>query len=80
MRLLALADTHLGFKFGRTPFARKESFESMFISFQRVLDVAIKSKVDFVLHAGDIFNRSKPPKYEDCLKPCYHTFTINFIL
>jgi DNA repair exonuclease SbcCD nuclease subunit len=63
MRLLALADTHLGFKFGRTPFARKESFESMFISFQRVLDVAIKSKVDFVLHAGDIFNRSKPPKY-----------------
>ncbi|MHA2169336.1 MAG: metallophosphoesterase family protein [Candidatus Kariarchaeaceae archaeon] len=63
MRLLALADTHLGFKFGRTSIARKQSFENMFVSFQRVLDEAIKSKVDYVLHAGDIFNRSKPTKH-----------------
>ncbi|MHA2270491.1 MAG: metallophosphoesterase family protein [Candidatus Hodarchaeales archaeon] len=62
MRILATADTHLGFKTGRTSAARKTSYHRVFEAFESVLKIAYDEKVDAVLHAGDLFNRSKPPR------------------
>lgn len=62
MRLIAIADTHLGFEIGRTANARKFVYDSMFNAFTEPLKIARKEKVDFVLHGGDIFNRSNPRK------------------
>lgn len=62
MKFLAIADTHLGYASGRTAKARKYVQNSFFKSFDYVLQQARKRKVDYVLHAGDLFNRSKPPK------------------
>ncbi|NHJ39534.1 MAG: exonuclease SbcCD subunit D [Asgard group archaeon] len=62
MRYLASADTHLGYQTGRTPEARRFIHDRMFNIFEEILDVARKFNVDYVLHGGDIFNRSKPPK------------------
>ncbi|MHA1212871.1 MAG: metallophosphoesterase family protein, partial [Candidatus Heimdallarchaeota archaeon] len=60
MRFLAIADTHLGYEAGKTTKARKFIYEHMFSAFEEVLEIARKEKVDFVLHGGDIFNRSNP--------------------
>lgn len=62
MRFLAIADTHFGFETGRTTLARKFVYERMFGVFEEILQVARKEKVDYILHGGDIFNRSKPRK------------------
>ncbi|NHJ48563.1 MAG: hypothetical protein FK733_12330 [Asgard group archaeon] len=62
MRCLAIADTHLGYQAGKTAEARKFMYNQMFSVFSDVLDIAREKKVDYVLHGGDIFNRSKPPK------------------
>lgn len=62
MRILAIADTHLGFKAGRTPVARKTTYNRMFEAFESILKAAYDEKADAVLHAGDLFNRSKPPR------------------
>jgi DNA repair exonuclease SbcCD nuclease subunit len=62
MRLLALADTHLGFKKGRTAEARRTIFNGMFNTFEHALKIAKSERVDAVLHAGDLFNRSKPTR------------------
>lgn len=60
MRILAIADTHLGFKAGRTVTGRLTVLNQLFVAFESVLNVARREKVDTVLHAGDLFNRSKP--------------------
>ncbi len=62
MRILATADTHLGFKTGRTSAARKTIYRRVFEAFESILKIAYDEKVDAVLHAGDLFNRSKPPR------------------
>lgn len=62
LRLLAIADTHLGLKTGRTVRAREKIYNSMFDAFEKTLLDAREKKVDYILHAGDLFNRSKPPK------------------
>lgn len=62
MRFLAIADTHFGYENGRTAQARKFIYERMFGVFEEILQVARKEKVDYILHGGDIFNRSKPRK------------------
>ncbi|MFQ5978334.1 MAG: exonuclease SbcCD subunit D [Candidatus Heimdallarchaeota archaeon] len=62
MRILAVADTHLGFKAGRTSTARETIYKHVFDAFEAVLKTARSEKVDTVLHAGDLFNRSKPTK------------------
>ncbi|NPD90614.1 MAG: hypothetical protein HGN29_18030 [Asgard group archaeon] len=62
MRFLAIADTHLGFETGRTSQARKFVYERMFGVFGEIKQIAKREKVDYILHGGDIFNRSKPRK------------------
>ncbi|NHK30504.1 MAG: hypothetical protein FK730_04090 [Asgard group archaeon] len=62
MRCLAIADTHLGYQAGKTTEARQFIFDGMFKVFENILEIARELKVDYVLHGGDIFNRSKPPK------------------
>ncbi|MBK5112202.1 MAG: metallophosphoesterase [Candidatus Heimdallarchaeota archaeon] len=60
MRFLAIADTHLGYETGRTSQARKFVYERMFGVFEEIIEIAKREKVDYILHGGDIFNRSKP--------------------
>jgi len=62
MRILALSDTHFGYEYGRTTEAKKEQIKWGFDVFSHVLDIAKKEEVDLVLHAGDVFNRSRPKK------------------
>ena len=62
MRVLALSDTHFGYMYGKTTKAKKQSIENMFRSFERTLEIAQNRDVELVLHGGDMFNRSKPPK------------------
>ncbi|MBN1328376.1 MAG: metallophosphoesterase [Candidatus Heimdallarchaeota archaeon] len=62
MRFLAIADTHLGYEAGYTSKARKFVFEHMFKVFENVLDIARNENVDYVLHGGDLFNRSNPSR------------------
>ncbi|MBY9000369.1 MAG: metallophosphoesterase family protein [Candidatus Heimdallarchaeota archaeon] len=62
MRILALSDTHFGHMYGNTAQARKESIHNMFEAFENALEIAKEKEVDVVLHGGDMFNRSKPPK------------------
>ncbi len=62
MRFLAIADTHLGYETGKTSQARKFVYERMFGVFEEIVQIAKREKVDYILHGGDIFNRSKPRK------------------
>lgn len=62
MRIVATADTHFGFEYGRTVVAKKESIERMNLAFENVLNEAVSKKADLVLHGGDMFNRSSPKK------------------
>lgn len=62
MRLLAIADSHFGYESGKTADARKYIYESMFKKFEKIIADAKNHKVDTILHAGDLFNRSKPRK------------------
>ena len=64
MKLLTIADTHLGLKTGRNAKARKHVADLMYNSFSNVLDIAKKEKVDYVIHGGDVFNRSNPEANE----------------
>ncbi len=62
MRFIAIADTHLGFEAGKTSAARKYTYERMFNAFEEISQIAKEKNVDYLLHGGDIFNRSKPRK------------------
>jgi len=62
MRILALSDTHFGYMYGNTAKARKQSIENMFTAFERTFEIAQNKGIELVLHGGDMFNRSKPPK------------------
>jgi DNA repair exonuclease SbcCD nuclease subunit len=62
MRFLALSDTHFGFETGKTSDARKFTYEQMFLRTEELIEIAKREKVDAILHAGDVFNRSKPRK------------------
>jgi DNA repair exonuclease SbcCD nuclease subunit len=62
MRVLALSDTHFGYMYGNTARARKQSIEIMLTAFERTLEIAQNKDVELVLHGGDMFNRSRPPK------------------
>jgi DNA repair exonuclease SbcCD nuclease subunit len=48
--------------YGNTARARKQSIENMLTAFERALEIAKDKNVELVLHGGDMFNRSKPPK------------------
>ena len=62
MRFLALSDTHFGFETGKTSEARKFTYEQTFQRTKELIEIAKKEKVDAILHAGDVFNRSTPRK------------------
>lgn len=62
MRLLAIADTHLGYETGKSSEARNFTYERMFHVFEEIHQLAKKNQVDAIVHAGDLFNRSKPRK------------------
>ncbi len=62
MKFLHIADTHLGYqayaKLDDTGLNQRES--DCYSAFNQAIDLAIRNKVDFVLHAGDLFNTIRP--------------------
>ncbi len=62
MRILHLADTHLGFSAYRklTNEGMNQREIDVYNSFIQCIDYAIKSKPDIVLHAGDLFDSVRP--------------------
>jgi len=58
-----MADTHLGFDYPVKPrINRSRRGHDFFDNFKRILDYAVKEKVDLVVHGGDFFFRSKVPQ------------------
>lgn len=56
VRVLLLADTHLGFDDPATPrVARRRRGIDFFANYLRVLEVARRERPDLVVHAGDVF-------------------------
>ncbi|MDG6221276.1 MAG: exonuclease SbcCD subunit D [Candidatus Thermoplasmatota archaeon] len=62
MRILHMADTHLGYaaygKMDENGLNQRES--DIYIAFERAVSLAIREKVDAVLHAGDLFDSVRP--------------------
>lgn len=64
IRFIFFSDTHLGFDFPVRPrINRRRRGQDFFDNFQKVLDFARNARVDFVLHGGDFFFRSKVPAF-----------------
>lgn len=62
IRLLLLADTHLGFDLPRRPrIQRRRRGLDFFANFERTLQPALDGLVDCVVHGGDLLYRSKVP-------------------
>lgn len=62
IRILFLADTHLGFDSTFKPrVMRRRRGLDFFRNFERALEPAYRGEVDLVCHGGDIFYRSKVP-------------------
>jgi exonuclease SbcD len=62
IKLLFLADTHLGFDYPFRPRVQKRRRgEDFFHNYHRALDPARKGEVDAVIHGGDLLFRSRVP-------------------
>jgi exonuclease SbcD len=62
VKVLLLADTHLGFDLPFRPrIERRRRGHDFFANYERALQPAIEGKVDLVVHGGDLFFRSKIP-------------------
>jgi exonuclease SbcD len=62
VRLLLLADTHLGFDLPFRPrIDRRRRGHDFFENFERALRPAVEGEVDLVVHGGDLFFRSRIP-------------------
>ncbi len=62
VRILLLADTHLGFDLPFRPrIARRRRGPDFFANFERALQPALEGEVDFVVHGGDLLYRSRVP-------------------
>jgi len=62
IRILFLADTHLGEGLAISPGMRLDRIRSTFFkNFHKALEPAFAKKVDFVVHGGDVYYRSKFP-------------------
>lgn len=62
LRVLFLADTHLGFDLPVRPrVTRRRRGHDFFANFERALEAALTGRVDFVVHGGDLFFRSRVP-------------------
>jgi DNA repair exonuclease SbcCD nuclease subunit len=62
IRILLIADTHLGFDLPFRPrIKRRRRGPDFFANFERALMPALRGEVDAVVHGGDVFYRSKVP-------------------
>lgn len=62
VRILLLADTHLGFDLPVNPRVnRRRRGHDFQANFAKALQPALTGDVDLVVHGGDVFNRSRPP-------------------
>ena len=62
MKILFLADTHLGFDLPNNPrIIRRRRGEDFFINYNHVLSQAKSESIDLVIHGGDVFFRSRIP-------------------
>lgn len=62
LRVLLVADTHLGFDLPVRPRSdRPRRGEDFFASFRRALEPAHRGEVDLVVHGGDLLYRSRVP-------------------
>ena len=62
LRVLLVADTHLGFDLPFRPkIKRRRRGHDFFANFEMALLPALKGEVDFVVHGGDLYFRSKIP-------------------
>jgi exonuclease SbcD len=63
IRILFLADTHLGFDLPFRPrVVRRRRGHDFFANFERALQPAYEGKVDLVMHGGDLYYRSRVPE------------------
>lgn len=72
LRILLLADTHLGFDLPQRPrIHRRRRGPDFFANYERALQPACRGKVDLVVHGGDLFYRSRVPPVviEEALTP-----------
>ncbi|GMV04486.1 MAG: hypothetical protein AMXMBFR53_07660 [Gemmatimonadota bacterium] len=61
MRILLLADTHLGFDLPLTPrVERRRRGRDFLANHLRALEPALAGEVDLVVHGGDVFHRARP--------------------
>lgn len=62
MKILHIADTHLGFSAYRktTKDGVNQREKDIYDSFIQIIDYAIEQKVDLILHAGDLFDTVRP--------------------
>ena len=62
VRILFLADTHLGFDLPtRARIQRRRRGHDFLANYATALEPALAGEVDLVIHGGDVFNRSRPP-------------------
>ena len=62
IRILLLADTHLGFDLPVNPRVnRRRRGHDFQANYEAALQPALAGEVDLVVHGGDVFNRSRPP-------------------
>lgn len=62
VRILFLADTHLGFDLPtRARIQRRRRGHDFLANYATALKPALDGDVDVVIHGGDVFNRSRPP-------------------
>ncbi len=63
MKLLFLSDTHLGFDYTENPrIDRRRRSDDFFANYRQALAMALKGEADLVVHAGDLFHRSRVPQ------------------
>lgn len=63
LRVLLVADTHLGFDLPFRPrVARRRRGGDFFANFERALEPALRHEVDLVVHGGDLLFRSRVPE------------------
>ena len=62
MKIIALGDTHFGYYYGRSAESRNLMLNYFYERFESLIDIAISEEIDYIIHTGDVFNRSKPPK------------------
>lgn len=62
LRLLHMADVHLGARHGDLGEAAAKQRERQFAAYSRAIDVAIEKRVDVVLICGDLFDSNAQPR------------------